>query len=117
MPQTTRAKFKCSSINLIHAVKANPEVEAALAAEGKKDAGYEVLKAKADEMGTTPWIDFAQPTVKLQPVYAPDDDGSENHKFWQASPSGEITLSINNPAGAETFELGKEYYVDFTRAD
>lgn len=45
-----------------------------------------------------------------------DDPESENGKFWTATPSGQITLWINNPAGAAVFEQGKDYYVDFTPA-
>lgn len=55
-------------------------------------------------------------TIVLQPVYS-NDPTSENAKFWAASPSGEIKLStINERAWAE-FELGAEYYIDFTRAE
>lgn len=55
-------------------------------------------------------------TIVLAPVYS-DDPDSENRKFWEASPSGEIKLgTINERAWAE-FELGAEYYIDFTRAE
>ena len=53
--------------------------------------------------------------VTLTPVYS-SDPNHENKAFWDASPSGSITLWINNPAGFATFEVGKEYYVDFTPA-
>jgi hypothetical protein len=33
------------------------------------------------------------------------------------SPSGEIKLGTINPAAWEAFELGREYYIDFTPAD
>ena len=54
-------------------------------------------------------------TVGLSPVYS-IDPGSENKAFWDATPSGSIEMQINNPDGFATFELGKEYYVDFTSA-
>jgi hypothetical protein len=58
------------------------------------------------------------PKVILNPVYEPSANGDhENHVFWSASPSGECWLNINNPLGAEVFEIGKSYYVDFTLAD
>lgn len=55
-------------------------------------------------------------TVRLQPVYS-SDPGSENKKFWEASPSGSIELGVVNKAAWSTFELDKEYYVDFTKAE
>lgn len=56
-------------------------------------------------------------TVKLNPVYSTDPN-HENKSFADATPSGDITLQINKgrPA-ANAFELGKEYYVDFTPAE
>ncbi len=44
------------------------------------------------------------------------DPNHENTKFWQASPSGQIQIGCANLAAAEAFELGREYYVDFTPA-
>lgn len=54
-------------------------------------------------------------TIVFQPVYS-DDLESENRRFWNASPSGEIRLGTINPAAWEAFELDREYYVDFTPA-
>lgn len=53
-------------------------------------------------------------TVKLRPVYS-DDPKHENKAFWNATPSGEITMGIKSDA-LKDFELGQEYYVDFTIA-
>jgi hypothetical protein len=55
-------------------------------------------------------------TLILSPVYS-NEEGSENKRFWDASPSGEIRLGTVNPSAWEQFELGKEYYVDFTKAE
>jgi hypothetical protein len=55
-------------------------------------------------------------TVRMSPVYANNDPNHENSKFWDASPSGGLTLGTINPAAWEQFELGKEYYLDFTKA-
>ena len=47
--------------------------------------------------------------VKMQPV----SGGSEEDKsFFASTPSGEISLSTIHPG---MFELGKSYYVDFTK--
>jgi hypothetical protein len=56
-------------------------------------------------------------SVVLTPVCATADPEHENSKFWQASPSGRIELGCANLDAAGAFELGKEYYVDFTPAD
>lgn len=46
------------------------------------------------------------------------NDGSEENKsFFKYTPGGQVVLHILNPAAAEQFEVGKEYYVDFTVCD
>ena len=56
-------------------------------------------------------------TIKMSPVYANDDPNHENSKFWDATPSGKLELGTINPEAHKQFELGKEYYVDFTPAE
>ena len=53
--------------------------------------------------------------IILRPVYS-DDPNHENKKFWDATPSGELKLGLNKASTADTFELGKEYYLDFSPA-
>jgi hypothetical protein len=53
-------------------------------------------------------------TIKLSPVTGGSD---ENKAFWAASPAGDINLGTVNGDAAAQFELGKEYYVDFTPAE
>jgi len=53
-------------------------------------------------------------TIKLAPVVS---GSHENKEFYAVTPSGEINLSTINEKAAEYFELGKEYYIDFTLAD
>jgi hypothetical protein len=53
-------------------------------------------------------------TIKLSPVFAGSE---ENKKFYEATPTGTIELGTVNEEAAKTFELGKEYYVDFTPAN
>lgn len=88
----TRCKFKCSEIRL----------------NESRIGHYEDGKYVDDGP-------IAQPTIALTPV-KDEDPESENGKFWTATPMGSISLTINNPDGAEVFELGKEYYVDFIPA-
>lgn len=40
----------------------------------------------------------------------------EDHAFWNATPTGSLTMQINNPYGAELFQPGKTFYLDFTEA-
>lgn len=97
----TRCKFTVSQISFIKSSRYL-----------KDDEGEQIT----NEDGTPKWELFKQPTVSLSAVTS-DDPESENGRFWTASPSGSISLTINNPAGAEVFEVGDDFYVDFIRAD
>lgn len=55
-------------------------------------------------------------TVVMSPVYS-NEEGTENKKFWDASPSRQLTLGCINQAAWQHFELGKEYYIDFTKVE
>lgn len=57
-----------------------------------------------------------QRTVVLHPVYS-EDPKSENAKFWDSSPTGELRLGTVNPAAWQAFELDKEYYIDIHPAE
>lgn len=52
--------------------------------------------------------------IELVPVMGGSE---ENKSFWEYTPNGSINLTITNPKAIEVFQLGKEYYVDFTLAD
>lgn len=57
--------------------------------------------------------------VKLGAVYPSDEERaaqSENDSFNKATPSGEMWMTIDNPAASIQFEPGKSYYLDFTEA-
>lgn len=54
--------------------------------------------------------------VILRPVSS-SDPSHENKTFWDATPSGQINMWIQNEKAFARFELGKEYYVDFTLAE
>jgi len=59
--------------------------------------------------------------IKMAPVYSSKNakgeyvQNEENKAFWQATPNGELWMHINNPAAVNAFEVGAEYYLDFTR--
>jgi hypothetical protein len=55
-------------------------------------------------------------SIEMSPVFGNGDPNHENTKFWEASPSGHLKLGCVNEEAAKQFELGKEYYIDFTPA-
>jgi len=58
-----------------------------------------------------------QTVIRLNAVYSTDPN-SENKIFTDATPSADVQLNIDASKPAATaFEIGKEYYVDFTPAD
>lgn len=40
----------------------------------------------------------------------------ENASFWKATPSGSITLGVDNLAAVADMKVGDEFYLDFTKA-
>lgn len=65
---------------------------------------------------TTHYVPVELQTIKMNPVTS-NDPSDENHLFWAATPSGSITLGVINVDAALKFDIGKAYYVDFTRAE
>ena len=55
--------------------------------------------------------------VKLNVVYAPDGVNEEDRNFTKATPSGTITMRIDNPEAAIQFKPGKYYYVRFAECE
>jgi hypothetical protein len=58
----------------------------------------------------------AEGSVKLEPV-TKSEDNDENNQFFKYTPWGSIEIGIVNDAAFAQFEVGKEYYVDFTPLD
>jgi hypothetical protein len=52
--------------------------------------------------------------INLSPPMSGSD---ENKEFYKYSPSGSIELGTVNEGAAAQFEIGKEYYIDFTPAE
>jgi len=50
-------------------------------------------------------------SLTLNPVTSGSD---ENHRFFEATPGGEIKLSVVSAAVGAQFPVGMEVYVDFT---
>ena len=55
-------------------------------------------------------------TLTFSPTYSNDPE-SENKKFWEATPGGELKFNCVNAKAVEYFTLGKEYYLDITEAE
>lgn len=53
-------------------------------------------------------------TLKFAPVTGGSD---ENKRFYAWTPGGSLSLGVLNPEAWKEFELGKEYYLDFTLAE
>jgi hypothetical protein len=86
-------------------------------AKFKVDAINRSMGCKAEIVdGKTKYVPAEIQTVVMSPVYGNGDPNHENTKFWQASPSGKLELGCINHEAAKQFELGKEYYIDFTPA-
>jgi len=52
-------------------------------------------------------------TITLEPVTSGSE---ENDAFYKWTPGGSIVLSTINADAVSQFEVGNEYYVDFTSA-
>ena len=78
-----------------------------------------VVRAKFKVHNSTPYNGSdGRPSgyrVALSPVYD-SNPASENAKFYQATPWGEIILGTVKPAVGEVLKPGAEFYVDFTPA-
>jgi len=52
--------------------------------------------------------------IDLEPVIS---GSKENEKFFHYTPWGKLKMGIVNLTATEQFEVGKEYYIDFTPAE
>lgn len=80
-------------------------------------ANHPVVRAKFYVQSITP-VPSQNPDDKTAHVsmYAVYGNGEANKDWSRWTPSGSITMSITNPSAVEKFEVGKEYFVDFTPA-
>lgn len=53
--------------------------------------------------------------VNLEPRY--DDRIPEDARFYSATSTGKMEMTINNPAAADQFQPGRAFYADFTPVD
>lgn len=52
--------------------------------------------------------------IKMSPVTS---GSPENEKFFKYTPGGTVHIMTINADAAKQFEVGQEYYVDFTHAE
>lgn len=51
-------------------------------------------------------------------ILSPVSSGSrENEDFFKTTPSGKIELWVKNPEVMKQFEVGKQFYIDFTAVE
>lgn len=72
-------------------------------------AKFKVLSIKK-----TQFTDGIGSVIELSPVISGSD---ENKEFYKWTPSGKIELGTINESSAEQFEIGAEFYVDFSPAN
>jgi len=60
------------------------------------------------------WSPTAQ-TFKFGAVY--DNGTEENKRYAKATPNGTLEMTVDNPPAQAFFELGKSYYLDFSKAE
>lgn len=72
-------------------------------------------KFKVDSISTEAFQYGKQSTVSLSAVTS-DGKSDEDRSFWEATPSGSITIQIANATALQFFEPGKEVFVDFEQA-
>lgn len=70
---------------------------------------------KAD--GSTDYSKPEQLEVRNLKFGVVQSGSEENKAFFASTPSGTIILSTVNRAAWQQFELNKEYYIDFERAE
>lgn len=84
--------------------------------QGKPAATTARAKMTLNTVTIQKYGDKEMRSFKFNPVYS-QDPNSENKKFWDASPSGELNLGVVNQQVWSIFdEVGAEYYLDITKA-
>lgn len=94
-----RAKFKLNSVASSLGTRRKRSADGSYAKDGNGREIYEPCEVR---------------TLTFNPVYGNGDPNHENSKFWDASPGGELKMNCVNQEAWERFELGKEYYLDFS---
>ena len=73
-------------------------------------------KLKLTSITESSWAKGNTPQKSLRFDCQYDSSIPEDQRFQKATPTGKCELVIDNPAAIAQFELGADYYVDFTPA-
>lgn len=106
---TIRAKLSCNAIT----TRRSQRTKAGLTYSTEKN-GYVNEAGEIVPRGETT-ESWNQPTVTLNAVSS--GASAEDNSFSAATPMATFELTITNPDAAEFFELGKQFYADFTPAN
>jgi hypothetical protein len=80
----------------------------------KETINMEQVRAKFKVTNVGPSQSNDGHRIDLWAVYG---GSPENEVFFKYTPSGQISLQIVTDETAKFFEVGKEFYVDFTKAE
>lgn len=75
------------------------------------------VRAKFFCQKVTPTVEEAPEAPSRQVSFSAVCRGAANRQWSSATPAGSISMNIRNDAATTQFEVGKEYYVDFTPAE
>lgn len=73
-------------------------------------------KLRLTSITESSWGKGAPTSKKLRFDTIYDQSIPEDQRFQKATPSGHCELQIDNPAALAQFEIGCDYFVDFTPA-
>jgi hypothetical protein len=59
---------------------------------------------------------YAYGAREMRLIAAYDDVTPENQRFSKDTPSGTLTITVDNPSAAAFFIPGQAYYLDLTKA-
>lgn len=79
-------------------------------------AKMKVLSVEATEYGETIKAAPVTTPVAGKPDYGPNGE-SEDNTFARFTPSGSLSLTVNNPDLIGKIKPGQKFYVDFTLAE
>ena len=83
----------------------------------KVRAKFWVSEIKRHMGGTSKDGKYVPCEVQTIVLNAVTSGSEENKSFFNATPSGRIELGMVNKEAADLFELQKEYYIEFTKAE
>lgn len=79
-----------------------------------------IMRAKMEVISVEVCEGVEQETLTFRPVGPsggyPDGGADEDNTYSRYTPSGELTLTFQNPSLLGKFAVGDRYYLDFTEA-